>query len=161
MGKRNRRLKVPLHYAATIAGLAFSNSGNVICHTIADKVGATFKLSHGRANAIALPYVIKYNSHIAGDQYAVIARALGYRGEDITGAVGNLMQKISEMKQRLQVPDSYREAGISTSAYNAKLKAFSTNAYTFPTTVSNPRKPTLEELETLFKACHQGDYGLL
>ena len=63
---RDPEAKEHMHYAATIAGIAFSNSSNGLCHTVADKVGASFKLSHGRANAIALPYVIAYNSRVAG-----------------------------------------------------------------------------------------------
>ena len=142
-------------------GVAFSNSANGICHTIADKVGMAFKLSHGRANAIALPYAIKFNSSVAGDLFTTVARALGYHGEDSRGAVEDLIQKISEVRRQLRVPGSYKEAGISESAYYSKLKEFTVKASTFPATVLNPRRPTLEELESLFKSCYQGDYSLL
>jgi alcohol dehydrogenase class IV len=153
--------KEHMHYAATIAGVAFSNSANGICHTIADKVGIAFRLSHGRANAIALPYAIQFNSTVAGDLFTVVARALGYHGDDSPGAVEDLIQKISEVRRQLKVPGSYREAGISESSYYSKLKEFTVKASTFPATVLNPRRPTMEELESLFKACYQGDYGLL
>jgi alcohol dehydrogenase class IV len=153
--------KEHMHYAATIAGIAFSNSSNGLCHTIADKVGAFFKLSHGRTNAIALPYVIKYNSRIAGADFANIARALGYRGEGPQGAVEDLIRRISAVRRQLGVPGSYKEAGIPEAAYDAKIKEFSTRALTFPATAMNPRKPTIEELESLFMACFQGDYNHL
>jgi alcohol dehydrogenase class IV len=153
--------KEHMHYAATIAGIAFSNSSNGLCHTIADKVGASFKLSHGRANAIALPYVIKYNSRIAGAHFANIARALGYRGEDPQGAVEDLIRRISAVRRQLGVPGSYKEAGIPERAYDAKIKEFATRALTFPATAMNPRKPTIEELESLFAACFHGDYNHL
>lgn len=152
--------KEHMHYAATIAGVAFSNSANGICHTIADKVGMAFKLSHGRANAIALPYAIKFNSSVAGDLFTTVARALGYHGEDSRGAVEDLIQRISEVRRQLRVPGSYKEAGISESAYDSKLEEFTVKASTFPATVLNPRRPTLEELESLFKACYRGDYSL-
>jgi alcohol dehydrogenase class IV len=157
----DREAKEHMHYAATIAGIAFSNSSNGLCHTVADKVGAAFKLSHGRANAIALPYVIKYNSGIAGAPYTNVARALGYSGDDRQGAVEELIRRISELRKRLGVPGSYREAGIPKDAYNAKIKEFAARALTFPATAVNPRKPTLAELEALFRACFEGEDDLL
>ena len=96
--------KEHMHYAATIAGVAFSNSANGICHTIADKVGMAFKLSHGRANAIALPYAIRFNSSVAGNLFITVARALGYPGEDSRGAVEDLIQRISEIRRQLGFP---------------------------------------------------------
>jgi alcohol dehydrogenase class IV len=158
---RDPAAKEHMHYAATIAGVAFSNSANGISHTIADKVGIPFKLSHGRANAIALPFAIKYNSSVAGDLFATVARALGYHGEDSHGAVDDLIQRISEVRGRLGVPGSYKEAGIPEKEYYAKIKEFAVKSLTFSATVLNPRRPTLEEMESLFKACYQGDYSLL
>ena len=153
--------KEHMHYAATIAGIAFSNSANGICHTIADKVGVAFKQSHGRANAIALPYTIKYNSRVVGNLFRTIARAIGYNGEDQQGAVDYLIQRICELRSRLMVPGSYRETGILESSYNSKIEEFTAKSYTFPATVLNPRRPTIEELDLLFRACYQGDYSLL
>jgi hypothetical protein len=157
----NSVAKEHMHYAATVAGVAFSNSANGICHTVADKVGMAFKLSHGRANAIALPYVIKFNSTIVGDLFRTVSGALGYHGKDSRDAVEDLIRRISEVRRELGVPGSYREAGISESAYYSKLKEFTVKAATFPATVLNPRKPTMEELESLFRACYEGDYSLL
>ena len=153
--------KEHMHYAATIAGIAFSNSSNGLSHTIADKVGVPFKLSHGRANAIALTYVIQFNSLVAGDLFTNIARAVGYQGNDPAGAVTDLIQRISDIRKQLQVPESYGDAGVPEGEYHARIKNFATRALTFPATVVNPRKPTLEELETLFRACFTGDYGLI
>ena len=149
--------KEHMHYAATIAGIAFSNSANGICHAIADKVGAAFKLTHGRANAIALPFTIHYNSTVVGDLYTRIARAIGHRGDDRLQAVDYLLQRIREVQKQLRVQSCYREAGIAENAYYSKIKDFSTRAFTFRPTLLNPRKPTMEELESLFLACYQGN----
>lgn len=150
-----------VHYAATIAGIAFSNSSVGICHTIADKVGPTFKLTHGRSCAIALPYAIKYNSSVAGDLFTVIARAIGYAGDERDKAVDYLLKKVCEIRKQLGIPDSYREAGIPEDLYNSKIKEFAIKSLTFPPSLVNPRKPTIEELESLFTACYQGDYNHL
>jgi hypothetical protein len=153
--------KEHIHYAATIAGIAFSNSANGICHTIATKVGGIFHLTHGRGNAIALPYSIQYNSKVVGDLFTTISRAIGYSGDDPSGAGDYLLQRIRQAQKQLGMPGSYKEAGIKESAYNEKIKEFALTSRTYPTTLTNPRTPTVEELESLYQACYQGDYSLI
>lgn len=51
-----------MHYAATIAGMAFANSFLGLCHSMAHKLGAMFHVPHGVANALLFRQVIKYNA---------------------------------------------------------------------------------------------------
>jgi alcohol dehydrogenase class IV len=152
--------KEHIHYAATIAGLAFSNSANGICHTIATKVGGVFKLTHGRGNAIALPYSVQYNSKVVGELFIPISRAIGYSGDDRSKAADYLIQRIRQVQKQLEMPGSYKDAGIDENAYKGKVKEFVLTSRTYPTTLTNPRTPTVEELESLYQACYQGDYNL-
>ena len=149
--------KEHMHYAATVAGMAFSNSANGICHAIADKVGAAFKLTHGRANAIALPFTIQFNRKVVGDLYAEMAVAVGYSGTDRDWAVDQFVQRVKDLKKDLGVEENYRQTGIPQTQYYSRLEDFSEKSYTFPPTVLNPRRPTVEELKKLFIACYQGD----
>lgn len=149
-----------MHYAATIAGLAFSNSANGICHTIADKVGARFKLTHGRANAIALPFTIQYNRKVAGNRFAEIAVAIGHHGKACDAAIDQLVQRIRSLKYDLNIPESYRQAGIPENLYYSQVDEFAEKSLTFGPTLVNPRKPTIEELRELFIACYEGEYRL-
>ena len=159
--KNDAAAKEHIHYAATLAGMAFSNSANGICHTVATKVGAVFKLTHGRGNAIALPYSIKFNIPVSGDRFLVIARSIGFKGDDPQGAVDYLISEIGKMQKLMEVPNSYKKAGIPEKEYYGKIDEFAKTSTTYPTTLTNPRQPTLEELKSLYAACYQGDYSLI
>jgi alcohol dehydrogenase class IV len=159
--KNDPAAKEHIHYAATIAGIAFSNSSVGICHTIATKVGGLFKLTHGRGNAIALPYVIQYNSKAAGDLFNTLSRAIGYDKDDSSGALDYLIQRICQIQKQLKMPGSYKEAGISEGAYKGKIKEFAQTSGTYPATLFNPRKPTVEEMESMYQACYYGDFSLI
>ena len=150
-----------VHYGATLAGVGFANSALGISHSIALLVGATFKLTHGRANAIVLPFTIKYNASVAGEFFAQIGRSIGYNGDDRGKAVDYLIQRIDEVKKQLKVQRSFKEVGIGERAYSARVKEFATKALVAAPTLVNPRKPTMKEMEDLFLACYRGDYSLL
>ena len=83
-----------MHYASTIAGMAFANSFLGICHSMAHKLGAAFNIPHGFANAYLISQVIRYNATDcptkqcafaqykfpnAKEKYAQIADELGFR----------------------------------------------------------------------------------
>ena len=58
-GKREARFN--LLVASTLSGVAFSNSMVGMVHAIAHALGGVSGVPHGLANAIILPYVIKFN----------------------------------------------------------------------------------------------------
>jgi len=78
-----------------------------------------------------------------------------------SGATDYLLRRIWQVQKQLEIPGSYKEAGIAERAYGAKIKEFAQTSGTYPTTLTNPRKPTVEELESLYQACHWGDFRLI
>lgn len=159
--RRDREAMEHVHYAASMAGCALSNSGLGADHVVATQVGGTFHLTHGRACAVVLPQTIKFNGKAAGALYMDIARATGYNGTDTEEAVDHLVQSIIDMQKSLEMPGSYRDAGIPEDQYKAELQTMLDKSATHPGTISNPRKYTLEELKCLYDASYYGDYSLL
>ena len=109
-GRREVRLKV--HKAATLAGMAFTQAGLGLCHAMSHALGGMFHVAHGRLNAILIPAVIAYNSHAAMSRYASLARASGFAGSADTIAVRNLKNGLVRLRRELELPETLIQAGI-------------------------------------------------
>ena len=113
-GRKEVRLKI--HLAATMAGLAFTEAGLGLCHALSHSLGGMFHVAHGRLNAVLLPAVVGCNSHAAGRKYAEIARAAGLGGSADTVAVRNLRNGLIRLRRELDLPETLAQAGIDPRA---------------------------------------------
>ena len=145
-----------MHEAQCLAGMAFSNALLGIVHSMAHKVGAVFHIPHGCANAIFLPYVIKYNRKACEDRYANIARHIGLKGESERVLTDALIDLINKFNKELNIPSSMKEYGIDENEFKANLKFIAHNAVLDPCTGSNPREVDDETMEKLYTCAYYG-----
>lgn len=145
-----------MHEAQCLAGMAFSNALLGIVHSMAHKVGAVFHIPHGCANAIFLPYVIKYNRKACEDRYANIARHIGLKGESERELTDALIDLINKFNKELNIPSSMKEYGIEEDDFKANLKFIAHNAVLDPCTGSNPREINDETMEELYTCAYYG-----
>ncbi|MDK0697040.1 iron-containing alcohol dehydrogenase [Clostridium perfringens] len=145
-----------MHEAQCLAGMAFSNALLGIVHSMAHKVGAVFHIPHGCANAIFLPYVIKYNRKACEDRYANIARHIGLKGESERELTDALIDLINKFNKELNIPSSMKEYGIEENDFKANLKFIAHNAVLDPCTGSNPREINDETMEKLYTCAYYG-----
>ena len=150
-----------MHYAQCLAGMAFSNALLGIVHSMAHKTGAVFStghITHGCANAMYLPYVIKYNAkdERAMRRYAEIADYAGIPGETAEQKVQALREKIWAYNQKFEIPHDMKAFGIDEAEFKSKVAEFSKNAVGDACTGSNPRAITPEQMEQLFGCCYYG-----
>lgn len=110
-GRQEVRLRI--HTAATMAGMAFSQAGLGLCHAMSHALGGMFHVPHGRLNAILLPAVISCNSYAVGGKYATLARAAGLSGSADTVAVRNLKNALVRLRTELKLPATLAKAGVS------------------------------------------------
>ena len=110
----DRSVRLRLHMASTLAGMAFSQSGLGLCHAMAHVLGARFHIPHGRLNAILLPAVISSNAPAAQQKYARLARAAGLGGSADTIALRNLKNGLIRLRKDLSLPQTLSQAGAAT-----------------------------------------------
>jgi len=130
-----------IHLAATMAGVAFSQSGLGLCHAIAHILGGRFHIAHGRLNAILLPAVVEHNTAAYG-VYAELARSAGLGGTADTIAVRNLRNALLRLRKELQLPQTLAQAGISPREVTAQTAEIVKAALEDPCCKTNPVPPT-------------------
>ena len=147
-----------MHYAQCLAGEAFSNALLGIVHSLAHKTGAAFStghIPHGEANAIYLPYVIKYNAKNAEARYADIARSIGIDGTDAE-CVTKLCDKIDAMNAELNIPKTIKEFCIKEDEFKEKVNKIAELAVGDACTGSNPRPVDTESMAKILDAIYYG-----
>jgi acetaldehyde dehydrogenase/alcohol dehydrogenase len=170
--KATQEAREKMHYAATIAGMAFSNAFLGISHSMAHKMGSNLHIPHGIANALVLNQTIKYNSTdvpekepafaqykypMAKQRYAHIAEHLGLSGKNDDEKVTKLIKKISELKAAVEIPNSIKEWGISETEFNKVLDEMTEQAFDDQCTGANPRYPLISDIKELFLKAYKGE----
>ncbi|MBQ7048952.1 MAG: iron-containing alcohol dehydrogenase [Clostridia bacterium] len=163
--------RASMHNAQCLAGMAFSNALLGIVHSMAHKTGAVFEdlgahIVHGAANAMYLPKVIAFNAkdETAKKRYGTIADYMGLGGEDDDEKTKNLIAYLRGMNDALNIPQCIKNYGkdgypceqgfVPEDVFLARLPAIAKNAVADACTGSNPRIPTVEEMEKLLKCCY-------
>lgn len=155
-----------MHNASCLAGVAFNHASLGINHSIAHVIGGRFGIPHGRANAIVLPYVIEFNSHMhekhfqtdnrAAKIYAHIGIIINpgvYAGPQ---AVRNLTVAINKMNKDLGIPANLREAGVDEKTFMDTVSEMAEIAVKDKCTATNPRTITKPQMVELMKRIYNG-----
>jgi len=107
--------------AATIAGAAFGNAQIGLVHATAHSAGALFKVPHGLANSILLPYCMEYNMDECADRYAFVADAMGVKEKGMSDEEASqaAIEAIFELTKKIGLPQKLSEAGVEESGLEA------------------------------------------
>ena len=167
----DKKARSEMHNAQCLAGMAFSNALLGIVHSMAHKTGAVFgdlgaHIIHGAANAMYLPKVIAFNAkdETAKKRYAKIADVIGLSGHTDDEKVKALITYVRGLNDKLNIPhciknygaDSYptEQGFVPEQVFLERLHDIAANAVADACTGSNPRQPSVEEMEKLLKCCY-------
>ncbi len=173
-GRKNPKAQEKVHYAATMAGIAFANAFLGACHSMAHKLGSTFHIPHGLANALLICEVVRYNATEkpvkqgvfpqykypqATMRYGKISDYLGLGGDSAEEKVERLIDALNRLKQQLQIPASIQAYGVVESEFLAKVDVMAEEAFDDQCTPANPRYPLVSELKQLLLNAYYGTPG--
>ncbi|MGZ4237011.1 MAG: bifunctional acetaldehyde-CoA/alcohol dehydrogenase [Solirubrobacteraceae bacterium] len=156
--------------AATIAGLAFSNAFVGLNHALAHPVGAHFGIAHGRANAIFLPHVLRYNAslpskfmpapgysaYVAPEKYAQIAFILGLGGKTERDRRERLFAHVDDLLAQVEEPRTLADCGVKRQEFEKALPDLAKAAFMDPSIRTNPRIPMIREVVELLEVGYSG-----
>ncbi|CAB50216.1 iron-containing alcohol dehydrogenase [Pyrococcus abyssi] len=134
-----------VHYAATMAGIAFLNGRLGLVHAMSHK--SAWIGPHGLVNAIFLPYVMEFNMERAREKYDAMARELGLSSAD------ELLEKVKELNEKLGVPKLSEI--VKEEEFLGKVEDMSRKTYEDPLVSFNPVEPSVEDIKNLYlRALH-------
>ena len=150
--------------AASIAGLGFGNSNTSLSHALAHSVGATFKMPHGRAVGIALPYSLEYissnpavpNEPDPVERLSTVAKFIGVEAKSAKEGTQKFIQKIRKLEKEIGEPLSLKEAGISEKQMGEAMGTLVGLASTDVNMLSSPCECKDEKLKQLFYDTWEG-----
>ena len=167
-GAHDHEAREKMHNASCIAGMAFANAFLGMNHSMAHKVGGEFHVPHGRANAILLPFTIryngvlpeklstwpKYNKYVAGERYRELAEMLGLPASTIEEGVESYAKACGELGMRVGIKMNFKSQGIDEKEWLDSLEKLSYLAYEDQCSPVNPRVPLVKDMQKIFKEAY-------
>jgi acetaldehyde dehydrogenase/alcohol dehydrogenase len=171
-GNTNIKAREKMAHASTIAGMAFANAFLGVCHSMAHKLGAMHHIPHGVANGLLINEVIRFNAvdnprkqaafpqykyPNAKWRYAKVADYLQLGGNTEEEKVELLIKAINELKEKVGIPKTIKEAGVSSKKFYESLDEMSEQAFDDQCTGANPRYPLISEIKNMYINVFEGE----
>ncbi len=139
--------------AATLGGMAFSNSSVALVHGMSRPIGALFHLPHGLSNAVLLPAVTRFSISGAPERYATAAKQMRLCPPEAPSeiACAALVRGLEELNARLQVPRLRACRGMVHGSFEASLAKMASDALASGSPQNNPVVPTAEQIVRLYE----------
>ena len=150
-----------MHNASCMAGLAFNSAGLGVCHGIAHGIGSKLHLPHGRANAIVLPHVLRFNADlehgrngnycVAAKKYQRLAKILDLPCSSVPVGVSQVLKTVEKLNKALKIPSTLKKGGYDMALFKQERENIIEGALQDITTSTNPRQPSRTDLERMLK----------
>lgn len=134
-----------------IAGMGFSNVGLGIVHSMAHPLSAVYDIPHGKACAILLTAVLKFNAEATGERYREIARAMGVAGVDKMNQAEYrqaCLEAVQKLADDVEIPRHLSELGVKEKDLDFLAKSAMADACT----PGNPRVVTHDQIVAIYKS---------
>lgn len=139
-----------------LAGLAFNNTRLGNCHAMSHPISAVYGVAHGVANAVIIPYVMKYNSFAAPELFTDIAKDLGVNIEGLSlfESAQAAADAVRQLSIDIGLPTDFQSFGVE----EEKVKDLTVDAMLSGNILVNPRVTKSKDIEDLYIKTIRGDY---
>jgi alcohol dehydrogenase class IV len=152
---QDREARHRMIIASCMAGMCFSNSSIALTHSLGHALGAAFKVHHGVAVGLFLPYALRFY-HPVTDKIAMIAKALDLPGGSKDECLENVLTGMRRFFKQIDAAWSIKELGVSRAEFDAKLDKMAFDAWEDPSTFSSPRPLGRDEFKRLYEYAYEG-----
>ncbi|MEC0283812.1 iron-containing alcohol dehydrogenase [Terribacillus saccharophilus] len=146
----NLRAREDMAMGSLLAGISLGNAGVGAVHALAYPLGGKFKVPHGVANSMLLPYVMKYNVISNLTKFKEVALAMGENVEHLSlrDAAEQAVHALAKLSEDVGIPASLKEVGVEES----DLTNLAEEANKIDRLLSNnPRKLTRDDIENIYR----------
>ena len=147
---RNEQAREDMLLAALYAGIAICSAPTALVHSMSRPLGAWFHIPHGLANAMLLSSVMEYNRPSCPEKFRDIAIAMGENVEGLSVREASIaaVDAIAAIADETGLPKLLSSQGVTED----KIPTLAKDAFAAGSTANNPRVPTVEEIETIYKS---------
>ncbi|PKM78158.1 MAG: L-threonine dehydrogenase [Firmicutes bacterium HGW-Firmicutes-15] len=136
-------------FANIMAGMAFNTAGLGYVHALAHQIGGFYNVTHGNVNAVLLPHVLEFNApSIPDERISRICEAIHVKATSKARGIELIAKGIMDLRSHLDIPSSLKEIGMES----GDVEELSRNALKDLTSLSNPRKGTLQDIMDIYKS---------
>ena len=128
--------------AASMGSTAFQKGLGAI-HSLSHPVNAQFNVHHGLSNAIFMPYVLTFNKNLIEDRIVSICDYL-----NLDKNFESFLNWILNLRKELNIPHKLSDV-VEENKIN--LDQLSVMALEDPSTATNPRKMTVDDMKILYE----------
>ena len=132
-----------------IAGMAFSNVGLGIVHSMAHQLGAVYDTPHGLANAILLPTVMEFNGEVSYEEFrTILTEAMHIDATEFTKeeVIKTFCDCIRNLSNDVGITQTVKDVG----AKKEDFEMLAEKAMVDPCKPGNPRNVTKEDFIMLY-----------
>lgn len=152
---KNIKAREDMAMGSLMAGISLGNAGVGAVHALAYPLGGKFKVPHGVANSLLLPYVMKYNAIANLEKFAQVAKALGenIEGLSLRDAAEVAVRSMAKLSRDVGIPFTLSEVGVTEN----DIPALAEEASKIDRLLNNsPRWLTVKEIDTIYREAHAG-----
>lgn len=119
-GDKDVKAREGMSFVSLFGGISLANAGVGAVHALAYPLGGKYKMEHGVANALLLPYVLEVTGKTCATEMVQIAKflQLGDYDENPHKAVGEVVGYLYDLLGQLDLPSSLSELGVEEDSLN-------------------------------------------